>query len=139
MNKAAKGCQHTRASFRRPIFGCWRTWASIFRSISDAGIREHPFFVRFRMLTNAGILSEAYFRMLAYASIHFSSDFGCWHTLASIFCLISDAGVREHPFFVRMLWNLVPFPECDLLIHNEIDRAVNEESQKLGDVLVPPE
>ena len=29
--------------------------ASVFRPISDAGKCGHPFFVRFRMLTNAGI------------------------------------------------------------------------------------
>ena len=26
-----------------PDFGCWQTWASVFRLISDAGKREHPF------------------------------------------------------------------------------------------------
>ena len=91
--------------------------------------------------------------MLAYVGIRFSFDFGCWQTRASVFrpisdadeCghpfggLFSDAGIREHPFFVRMLWNLVPFPECYLFIHDEIDRAVNEEAQELRDVLVPPE
>ena len=91
--------------------------------------------------------------MLANAGIRFSSDFGCWQTRASVFCLISDAGERGHPFvglfsdagkrghpfFVRSLWNLVPFPECYLFIHDEINCAVNEEAQELRDVLVPPE
>ena len=57
-------------------FGCWRMWASVFRPISDADEREHPFFVRFRMLTNAGIRFSSDFRMLTNAGIRFSLDLG---------------------------------------------------------------
>ena len=58
-------------------FGCWRTWASVFRPISDADKREHPFVALISDADECRHPFFAEFRMLTNASIRFSPDFGC--------------------------------------------------------------